>query len=95
MDIPLEWLGAYLAACNLVAFLMTVVDKSAARRGLRRIPERTLMLVAAVGGAPLMLATMRLIRHKTRHKKFMVGLPLFLVAQAGLLVWLWSKGVFL
>ncbi|HIS04349.1 MAG TPA: DUF1294 domain-containing protein [Candidatus Fimenecus stercoravium] len=65
---------------------MTVYDKYAAKHKKRRVPERTLLLVAACGAALPMFIVMQLIRHKTRHKKFMIGLPaLFLIHAAGVL----------
>ena len=65
---------------------MTVYDKYAAKHKKRRVPERTLLLVAACGAALPMFIVMQLIRHKTRHKKFMIGLPaLFLIQAAGVL----------
>ena len=81
---PLLWL--YLAAVSLVAVIVTVYDKWAARhRPRHRIRERTLLLLAAAGGSAAMLLTMLLIRHKTRHMKFMVGIPLIMLLQAALL----------
>ena len=77
----MEWLVLWIILINLVACLLTVVDKSRARRGGWRIPEATLFAVAALGGTPLMLFTMHRIRHKTRHRRFMWGLPLMLLAQ--------------
>lgn len=55
--------------------------------------ESTLLLIGVLGGSPAMLLTMRKIRHKTRHAKFMVGLPVILVLQAALLalaIWKWG-----
>ena len=60
----------------------TVYDKAAAKTKKRRIPEATLMLLGAAGGAMPMFITMKIIRHKTRHKKFMLGLPLLILLQA-------------
>ena len=77
---------------GLAAAVMTVLDKHRARRGGHRVPERTLWLTAAVGGAAAMLVTMRLIRHKTLHRRFMWGLPLMLVVQAAALVGMWQMG---
>lgn len=93
MVIPMEWLAAWLIAVNLTAAVMTAVDKRRAKRGRWRIPENTLLFVAALGGAPAMLAMMRLVRHKTRHRKFMWGLPVLLVLQAALLLWLVHGGI--
>ena len=72
----------YLAAVNLLALFLTVWDKRQARRHAWRVPERTLFLVALLGGAPLMLAGMCAVRHKTRKAKFMLGLPLIFLLQA-------------
>lgn len=73
---------AYLAAISLVSFFATVIDKSKARKGKRRISEKTLILLAVFGGAVCEYATMKIIRHKTLHKKFMIGLPLIIMLQA-------------
>lgn len=76
----------YAAAISLLAFGVTVYDKWSARhRTKSRIPERTLLLIAGLGGSVAMLLTMLLIRHKTRHVKFMVGLPLMILAQTALI----------
>ena len=89
-NIPL-YIGIYLAAVNLLAIVLTGYDKSAARRGSRRISERTLLLVSTVGGSVAMLVTMRLIRHKTKHAKFMVGIPAIIVLQVAAVVFAWWK----
>lgn len=86
---PYEILAIYLAAVNLLAAGLTIVDKRRARQGRWRVPEATLLLVAALGGSPAMLLTMKRIRHKTRHRKFMWGLPAMLAAQtAAAVLWL-------
>ena len=75
--------------------MLTAYDKRAAQRGLWRIPERTLLLAAILGGSVAMLLTMRAIRHKTKHTKFMVGMPVIIVLQVGailLAIWLLSSG---
>ena len=67
---------AWLLAANLVSVIMTCLDKRlAVKKGSMRIPEKTLFAAAFLGGAPGMYAAMRLIRHKTLHKRFMIGLP--------------------
>lgn len=78
---------------GVVGAVMTMLDKHNARIGRRRIPERTLLLTALVGGAVVMLLTMRLIRHKTLHRRFMWGLPLMIVAQAAAVIGLWYGGL--
>ena len=67
---PIEWAVPYLLAVNAAAWALTVWDKRQARRGSRRVSEASLLLVAALGGSPMMYLTMRRIHHKTRHRKF-------------------------
>lgn len=70
----------YIAVICLTAVILTVYDKLAAKKLPRhRIPERVLMLLGFLGGALPEYITMKLIRHKTRHKSFMICLPLFTV----------------
>ena len=78
---PWKWIIlGYLAAISLVSVTVTVYDKIAAKkRPRRRTPEKTLMLLGFFGGATAMYVTMLIIRHKTQHKKFMIGLPLFIL----------------
>lgn len=81
------------AAVSLVAVLLTVFDKASARAGGRRVPEKILLTVALFGGALAEWLTMKLIRHKTQHPKFMMGLPLIVMLHAalagvGVLIWL-------
>lgn len=83
------YLLIYLAVISLIAMGITAHDKRAARRNKRRVPERTLLLIAALGGSIAMLITMCVIRHKTKHAKFMVGLPAIIFAQAALAILLW------
>lgn len=58
-----------------MAAILTILDKWKAKHNKWRIPENTLMLVGLLGGALAMYITMKTIRHKTLHKKFMIGLP--------------------
>ena len=66
---------------SLLAVCLTVYDKYAAKRKKARIPEKTLFITALFGGSLAMYITMLVIRHKTKHKRFMVGLPLIIAAQ--------------
>lgn len=81
-------LAVYLAAINITAAVAACSDKRRAIRGRWRIPERTLLLLGFFGGAAGELLAMLLIRHKTKHAKFMVLLPLFCLLHAALLSWL-------
>ena len=75
----------YFAVISLVAVVMTIADKAKAKRDAWRIPEATLMTVGLFGGALAMYITMKTIRHKTKHKKFMIGLPLEIVLHAAII----------
>jgi uncharacterized membrane protein YsdA (DUF1294 family) len=71
----------YLLAVNLLAFALMGADKSKARRGAWRIPEKVLFLSALVGGSVGAIAGMFAFRHKTKHLRFVLGLPAILLAQ--------------
>lgn len=71
-----------LACLNAAAFAACGWDKLRARRGGRRVPERRLLLLCALGGSPAFLLGMALFRHKTRKPKFRYGVPLIFAAQA-------------
>lgn len=78
----------YLIIVNAAAFLLMLADKQKAKRGLWRIPESTLMGVAVIGGSVGALAGMYTFRHKTRHLKFILGVPLIFVIQILLTIFL-------
>ena len=78
----------YLILINLIAFSLMGVDKSRARRHKWRIPEKTLFLSALLGGSIGAIAGMQVFRHKTKHWYFVVGMPLILVCQAALAIYL-------
>lgn len=71
----------YFVLINIFAFAITVIDKNKAKKGKWRIRESTLFAAAALGGSVTMLVTMKKIRHKTKHKSFMLGIPVIIVAQ--------------
>ena len=77
----------YLAAINVVTFLVYGLDKWKAKQGAWRVKESTLLLLAAVGGSVGALLGMQVFRHKTKHLQFTVGVPLILLVQIGLAVW--------
>lgn len=78
----------YLIIVNAAAFLLMLADKLKAKRGAWRIPEATLMGIAAIGGSVGALAGMYLFRHKTKHIKFTLGIPVILIGQIALVIWL-------
>ena len=81
----MDGLYLYLIAINVVAFLAFGLDKLKAKADAWRIPEKTLLGLAVIGGSVGAILGMRTFRHKTRHKKFSVGLPVILVVQIVLL----------
>jgi len=84
----LQLILVYLLIINAVGFLLMLADKQMAKKNLRRIPEATLMTAAALGGSIGSLAGMYTVRHKTKHLKFVIGIPAILFAQIALAVWL-------
>ncbi|ACX63231.1 Uncharacterized membrane protein YsdA, DUF1294 family [Paenibacillus sp. cl141a] len=75
---------------NAVAYLVMSEDKRRARLGRDRVPERTLFLLAAIGGALGVWIAMYRKRHKTRHLSFKVGVPLLLVVNVALYTYFWG-----
>ena len=69
----------WLIIINIASIIVCIADKIKAKKRKRRISEKTLMLMSLMGGALFMYTTMRLIRHKTLHKKFMIGLPVIII----------------
>lgn len=78
----------YLLIINAAGFLLMLVDKFKAKKNLWRIPEATLIGVAAAGGSVGALLGMYAVRHKTKHLKFTLGIPLILAVQVVCVVWL-------
>ena len=86
-----QYLLWYLAAVNVVTFTVYGIDKSKARRGAWRIPEKTLFLLPLLGGSVGALLGMKVFRHKTKHWYFVWGIPIILLAQTALAAWLWLR----
>ncbi len=84
-------LFSWLAVISLIALIVTVSDKIRAKEHKRRVRELTLFALAGLGGSAVMLLTMLIIRHKTKHVKFMLGLPIIMVMQAPVLYWLLTR----
>ena len=81
MPSPFILWGVYLALISIIAVTVTVADKVKAKTGAWRVKESTLLLLSAIGGSVAMFITMQVIRHKTKHAKFMVGIPLIIAVQ--------------
>lgn len=81
MEKYLPFILVYFAVISLVTALVTAIDKYKAKKGAFRISEATLFVLAALGGSLSEYLTMKSIRHKTLHKRFMIGLPLIMIFQ--------------
>ncbi len=79
----------YLLLVNAVGFVLMLLDKYKAKNNLWRIPEATLMGVALIGGSVGSLIGMYTVRHKTKHPKFTIGIPVILAAQLVLLSYIY------
>ena len=89
-----ELLIVYGLLINVAAFLIMFIDKSRAIKNQWRISEKTILTVSLFGGSLGALAGMYMFRHKTKHLKFRILLPLFFVAHLLLLFWLLTGDLF-
>lgn len=81
----------YLVLVNAAAFICMLADKFRAKRNLWRIPEKTLLGLAAIGGSIGAMAGMYLIRHKTKHPRFFIGIPAMLIVQIAAGIWVYWR----
>ncbi|MBE5957040.1 MAG: DUF1294 domain-containing protein [Lachnospiraceae bacterium] len=87
----MEWwqiLLIYLVVINVAGFLLMGIDKLRAKKQVWRVPEKTLFLIAVIGGSIGTNIGMYVFRHKTKHWYFVIGMPLILIVQIALVVWL-------
>lgn len=85
----MKYLYLYLIIVNAAGLLSMLVDKQKARKDAWRIPERTLVTIAAMGGSLGSFLGMQLFRHKTKHAKFYIGIPTLLALHVLLLMLLY------
>lgn len=78
----------YLVMINIIGFFMMWSDKRKAKKGKWRIPEQTLFIVTAIGGGIGTIAGMYTFRHKTKKLKFTIGLPVLLILEIILVIYL-------
>lgn len=78
----------YLGIINVITFLVYGIDKLKAKKGKWRVPEATLLLLAVIGGSIGAWLGIKVWHHKTMHKKFKYGIPIILVLQVGLCLYL-------
>ena len=97
LDLPLFWLifFAYIALISLCSVVVRIYDKAVSKKKNveLRVPEKSLFVWSLLGGSLAMYVTMRLIRHKTQHASFMVGIPVIFLLQAVLMAALAYFGI--
>lgn len=76
----------YLLIINLTGFLIMFIDKSRAIHKEWRIPEKTLIGISIIGGSVGMILGMSAFKHKTKHNKFIIGVPFILTLQIMLII---------
>ena len=85
--LPVIW----LVIMNIAGFAICAIDKRKAIRNKWRIPEKNIFIAALLGGSVGVYTSMLLFHHKTKHLRFMIGIPLIFAAEAGLLYFILSK----
>ena len=78
----------YFLIVNVIGFFLMGIDKLRAKKQVWRVPEKTLFLLALIGGSIGTNVGMYVFRHKTKHWYFVVGMPIILIAQVALGLWL-------
>lgn len=81
----------YLLMINLTAFIMYFSDKTRAIKHRWRIPEATLLFIAALGGSLGAFAAMKVFRHKTKHPKFYITVPLLVIFHIAAIIYVFLK----
>lgn len=71
----------YILLMSIIGFASMGIDKYKAKHGLWRIPEKTLFAIAIIGGSIGSILGMRFFHHKTKHKSFVIGMPLIFICQ--------------
>ena len=87
---------AYIALISLISIIVCIYDKGISKKNKveLRTPEKSLMLLSLLGGGVAMYITMLLIRHKTKHVKFMLGIPLIIALHAAIVYLLFHFNIF-
>lgn len=83
-NLALAILVTYLIVISVVSIIVCIYDKKISKKDRveLRTPEKSLLILSALGGGVAMFITMLLIRHKTKHVKFMLGIPLIIAVHA-------------
>ena len=88
MNSTVIWIIAYFAAVNLIGYASMGIDKYRAQNHKWRISEAMLFFFAIIGGSVGSIIGMKFFRHKTKHKKFTIGLPIILLIQIAIVIYL-------
>ena len=83
----------YLIAINVITFLTYGIDKLKAKKGKWRIPESTLLILAIIGGSIGAWLGIKVWHHKTLHKKFKYGIPLIVIVQIAIAVYIFRENI--
>ena len=83
----------YLFGINLITFIIYSIDKFKAKKGKWRIPESTLLLLAIIGGSIGAWLGIKVWHHKTLHKKFKCGIPLIVIVQIAIAVYIFRENI--
>ncbi len=92
MDVMLTII-IYISAINIIGFTIMGIDKFLAKKKAYRIPEATLFTFALFGGSLGTTLAMFLFRHKTRHWYFLYGMPVILLVQVAIIVFLSQSSI--
>ena len=86
---------AYILLISLISIVVCIYDKKISKKGRveLRVPERRLLFLSAIGGSVAMFITMLIVRHKTKHVKFMLGIPVIMVLQGAIIFFLFKFGI--
>ena len=76
----------YIIIISIIGWVLPIVDKKRARNNEWRIREQTLFIVSALGGSMAMYVSMKKYRHKTKHKRFMIGIPVIMIVQVFIVI---------
>ena len=83
----------YLMGINAIAFVIYGIDKLKAKKGKWRIPESTLLVLAIIGGSIGAWFSIKVWHHKTLHKKFKYGIPLIVITQIAIAVYIFRENI--
>lgn len=87
----MKYILIYFTGISILSIILTIADKYKAKKNKWRIPEKALLITGFLGGALCEYITMRLIHHKTLHKKFMIGLPVMIIFHLALIIFIYLK----